>query len=118
MDGTLFSQVQTLALEIKRLEAAHDQSEVQGYKYIYNILQSLRNILILTISISFSNIDKSLLAIYCLVNINIKIDIMFIPSEARVVRLSQNSDDYKRQVRQLHANIQSLGNVLGLIGPE
>ena len=37
---------------------------------------------------------------------------MFIPSEARVVRLSQNSDDYKRQVRQLHANIQSLGNVL------
>jgi len=28
MDGTLFSQVQTLALEIKRLEAAHDQSEV------------------------------------------------------------------------------------------
>ena len=35
MDGTLFSQVQTLALEIKRLEAAHDQSEVQGYKYIY-----------------------------------------------------------------------------------
>ena len=58
MDGTLFSQVQTLALEIKRLEAAHDQSE------------------------------------------------------ARVVRLSQNSDDYKRQVRQLHANIQTLGNVL------
>ena len=43
---------------------------------------------------------------------------MFIPSEARVVRLSQNSDDYKRQVRQLHANIQSLGNVLALIGPE
>ena len=37
---------------------------------------------------------------------------IFIPSEARVVRLSQNSDDYKRQVRQLHANIQSLGNVL------
>ena len=58
MDGTLFSQVQTLALEIKRLEAAHDQSE------------------------------------------------------ARVVRLSQNSDDYKRQVRQLHANLQTLGNVL------
>ena len=43
---------------------------------------------------------------------------MFIPSEARVVRLSQNSDDYKRQVRQLHANIQSLGNVLALIGPD
>jgi len=43
---------------------------------------------------------------------------MFIPSEARVVRLSQNSDDYKRQVRQLHANIQSLGNVLELISPE
>ena len=37
---------------------------------------------------------------------------MLIPCEARVVRLSQNSDDYKRQVRQLHANIQSLGNVL------
>ena len=43
---------------------------------------------------------------------------MFIPCEARVVRLSQNSDDYKRQVRQLHANIQSLGNVLELIGPD
>ena len=53
-----------------------------------------------------------ILPIYCLVDINIKIDVMFIPREARVVRLSQNSDDYKRQVRQLHANIQSLGNVL------